>query len=428
MSGNVRVATFLLVVVVGMVLLWVYAPAQFSYAGWTLLLIAAGAGAYYAAWGGGESSDGSAPPIVNGRALIAVITMAALIYGVFYLAAATSDGRVAVGYFGIVLGVAGIAVLLAVAWLQFGAELQALQHQPGWTGLLAQLLFALPCAIAWTAQYFADDFKSTAPATLLLLAVEFGLLAAYLFRRRIGAAAAGALSVLNVFDDGRMRGYVTTPLQTDRVFLNHETRLGNRPLPEGAAASMLTPAQSLGQNQDYRVTVELFLHPLEIGADADALSVLRYADGATRRGCPSVFFEGAGATKKLAVDNQTNAAQLQIYLTNQGDGDPFLIAVPLQRWVRLAFYYTRAQVDVFMDDRLVHSMVWTPDTRPVFGPGDQFVLGSPVSSGSALGSLRRLSVDTPRIAATGSSTAASDAASASAVQTLKAQLAHGIKF
>lgn len=381
LSSPLFPATALLVAGVCLLLFWVYAsPTVFSHVGWTLVLLAV-VGALVAG-----SANGYAEP----RALIAALTALALGYGIHQAAGAA--GGLLAEYIGLVLGALAVLVLLAVGWLLFAAQLQ---RQTGPLGLLVQLLFALPCYLAWLAQYLAADFQSTAPATLILLAAQMTLLTAYLFRKRIAAAAEWAAA--RVHSGGGLRSrFLTTPLQTERVFLNHETRLGNRPLPEGAGAmNMLTSAPSLGQNQDYRLSLELYLHALEIGADAKP--ILRYANG-----CPSILFEGAGVPRTPAVDNLRNEPQLQIHLTNATNDDgtrkepPFRIAVHLQRWVRLVFYYTRTQVDVFMDDKLVHSLAWTHDNRPTFQVGDQFVLGSPMPHGGALGSLRNLSVDTPR--------------------------------
>lgn len=468
-----------------------------------------------------------------GQILIGIVGLAVVIYASYILvlvpvAKATTGGwSGAWSYVAYILAALAAVVFLAMVWIWFGSVLQA---QTGLLGLVVQLIFAIPCLVAWLAQYAVNDFRGTAPATLLLLAAETALLGAFVFRRpleRAGRAVAGWVlppGILTPTDR------VVTRLQTDRVFLNYETRLGNRPLPEdnGApetrAKTQLTPTRSLGQNQDYRVTFDVFLHALDLGAGA-AFPVLRYAEGSSSSsggggGCPSVYFEGAGApgagggrvwtpngdggggtegfrikkasagikraakktvtvvkksvppplrppppstrtaaSKKappppaaaaaaaappvannvvrtpppvsaattppvvdedaedqdpfvpnvVAMDNQRNSAQLRVFLTNNSTGgasaagssssssdrDVLLLPVPLQRWVELAFYYTRTQVDVFVDRRLVHSLSWRPDNRPVFGPSDQFVVGSPVPNGAALGSLRNLAVETP---------------------------------
>lgn len=493
--------------------IWVYLGPSSS-RGWGLLAL----GLAVAALVAGISSAWTFFPLLQQgvvRLVGALMALAVVGYVTYLLgqwAADTFGGGWSSGpwtYIGYVLAALAALVLLALVWIWFGAQLQA---QTGMLGLVVQLIFALPCLIAWLAQYVVNDFRGTAPATLLLLAVETAILGAFVFRRPLERAARAVAGW--VLPPGLLTptDRVVTRLQTDRVFLNYETRLGNRPLPEGApeTKSQLTPTRSLGQNQDYRVTFEVYLHALDLGAGA-AFPVLRYAEGSTGGGCPSVYFEGAGApgagggsiwspsssgaegfrqvnklkqqqkklattvvkkksvavvppppkklvaaiVKKpvpppkqqqqqqqqpneikatpaaaapaadqedekvaadtapsaapntmdedafvpnvLAVDNDRNWAQLRIFPTNTigPDDAPLLVSVSLQRWVELAFYYTRTQVDVFVDRRLIYSLPWRPDNRPVFGPGDQFVVGSPVPNGAALGSLRNLAVETP---------------------------------
>lgn len=415
-------AALLLVLAAGILLLWVYSPAKLPYAGWTMFLIVAGAVVFsFMSSRGSDGSNGSGGKkassllFLEPRALVALAVAAAIATALYRLGTGSAGfaASLATSYVGIVLGVLGLLVLLALGWLQFSRQLQ---QTTGVTGLLVHVLFALPCYLAMLAQYLADDFQNTAPATLLLLATEAVLLVLYRYRRPIASAASRAWR--SVTGSGNYNDPVTTPLQTDKVFLNYETRLGNRPLPEGMDASgtgnrthtMLTPARSLGQNQDYQVSLELYLHPIEVGGEP--LAVMRYADGGfggggNGGGCPSIYFEGAGVPRRAAVDNLRNASQLQIFVTNRGDNSatdtssppPLLLPVPMQKWVALTFYYTRTQVDVFLDDRLVYSKVWTPENRPVFGPGDKFVLGHPMPNGGALGSLRHLVVTTPKPAA-----------------------------
>lgn len=511
--------------------IWVYLAPSGSSRGWSLLAlglavaVAAAALYYYSSSSAPTAEAIRAVYLKLRKALFGVLALGVVIYAsyaVLQTASSAAGGwSDAWSYVGYVLAALAALVLLAIVWVWFGDLIQA---QTGLLGVVVQLVFALPCFIAWLAQYAVNDFHGTAPATILLLAAETALLGAFAFRGPLERAGRQLASW--VLPAGLLipTDRVTTRLQTDRVFLNYETRLGNRPLPEdnGApetrAKTMLTPARSLGQNQDYRVTFEVFLHALDLGAGA-AFPVLRYADGGGGGGggCPSVYFEGAGvpgagagriwrpsgevegfqqlskkqkkedvvatikkapviaaaaaaAVKKkknkngvgtaaadtadtaadtaaaaadtadtaasttaasnnatiaadivatkttaaataedaaapvdedafvpdvLAVDNQRNSAQLRVYLTNTGTDDAVLITAPLQRWVELAFYYTRTQVDVFVDRRLVHSLSWRPDNRPAFGPGDRFVLGSPVPNGAALGSLRNLAVETP---------------------------------
>lgn len=377
-----------------LVLVMALAPARVgAYLGWALVAVVAAA-VVSSAMGGDDAAL---------RATLALLVAALLGYALWRVYRMGGPLAVFLGY---LFGALAALGLLAAVWLNFQTYLVG---QSGTTGLLVRLVFALPCYLAWLAQYLAADARSTAPATLLLLAGEAALLAAYLLRDRIAAAVGGARARVA----RQTRGWETTNLlegegepeeqgggETQGVFLHEARRLARRrPLPGALApdeklAPGAPPAQ-LGRNLDFRLRFELHLHPLDLGEDAAPAAILRYA-AQGGGGCPSVFFEGAGAPARAAVDNIDGAPQLRVFLTNRGKRPPVRFAVPLQRWVRLAFYYTALGADVFVDDRMVHSERWTPKTLPQFSPDDEIILGADtLPAGAALGSLRRLTVDTP---------------------------------
>jgi hypothetical protein len=388
-------------VLLAMVLVWALAPARVgAFLGWVLVAAAAAALVYSAIGGGDKALSAS----------LAMMVAAGLGYALWRMYRAGGPLATFLGY---LFGALAALALLAAIWINFQTVLAGMQT--GSWGLLVRLVFALPCYLAWLAQYLAADARSTAPATLYLLAAEAALLAAFLLRGRIAAAIGGERARL-----ARMvRGWETTNLlegeteQQDQggataqgVFLHERRRLARRrPLPGVAApdeklAPGAPPAQ-LGRNLDFRLRFELHLHPVDLGNGAAPAAILRYAQGRDREsgggGCPSVYFEGAGASaQQSVVNNLDGAPQLCVYLSNRGARPPLRVAVPLQRWVRLAFYYTSLGADVFVDDQMVHSERWTPDSLPRFAPDDEFVLGADdLPDGTALGSLRRLTVDTP---------------------------------
>lgn len=272
---------------------------------------------------------------------------------------------------------------LGVVWLQFGRLLGA---QTGLAGLAVHLLFAAPCLLAWGARYLANDFQGTARPTLLLLAAEAALIAAYALYPRAAAAARAAAKRLGVAVDATETS-VFVPREPS-VYLNYETRLAGRRVP---AVLLSSPDLGLRRSLEYRefrLAFELFLYPHELGRDAALPPLLRYAQSTADRGAPAFYWAGQ---QSRAANNTRNEPQIKVFLTNRGNDPAVFLPVPTQKWIAVVAYYTSERVDLALDGHIVHSLPLTEANQPVFNAErDRFVLGSP--RGDAVGSLRMLTV------------------------------------
>ena len=69
-------------------------------------------------------------------------------------------------------------VLLSIA---YNVLKKYLVKMNGWIGLLANLLFYIPCLVTDAIQYIMGDFYSTPRSTLILVGVEVALLMLYFY-------------------------------------------------------------------------------------------------------------------------------------------------------------------------------------------------------------------------------------------------------
>lgn len=276
-----------------------------------------------------------------------------------------------------------ITILISIVALAFTQPIVSdnLKRMEGWSGFLANLIYALPCLLTDYIRYLLHEYASTSRVFVILLALEAGLIAAYLLVPRF------VVSVRRRIDQG-------IPISRNVVFLRGKTEIPNTVHAQPTPYEMVPTMSKMSDKQLYSISLWLFITPVDIGEDdVSKYSIFRYGNnGNDASGKPSVHFAGSG---------KRQGNMLRIGLSDRAPATFTLVPMSSQRWNSMIFNYSDNGADVFINGELVHHESFSPEALPVYSPTDMFIMGN--DSSVSLGAIqqvmyydRPLSMDTIR--------------------------------
>lgn len=255
-------------------------------------------------------------------------------------------------YFTNALYVTIVAVGLSVFQTLYADWLRKL---PGWTGFVANLVFAIPCYLASLARAVLREYASTPRTVLLLLAVEAALIAMIWLIPMLARAVDRWLQIGKVVVEGPV------PLSPPTVVPNRDLVSIDR-APRGLSDEP--------RGVRFALSAWIYVNPTDTGRREYPL--LRFGDPVTGSGF-GVFFVGEHTEMGSAARSRGSHWRFDL-----GGGESVVLPVTSQRWHHVAVYYPdENQADLFLDGVLVHHQAFraAANRRPAFAPTDMFHVG-----------------------------------------------------
>lgn len=261
----------------------------------------------------------------------------------------------------------------------------SLKRMDGWAGFIANLVYALPCLLTDWLRYIMQEYATTHRIFLVLLAMEAGLIASYIWIPRL------ILTVRRRLEQG-------TVIRREVLFLRDITDIPNTVHAQPTTYEMTPAMQKMGNNQMYAISLWLFITPINIDEDDPSkYSIFRFGGrDNVANGKPSIHFMSSSSSSKQRQGNM-----LRIGLTDKKDNKSnanksnankktnyTYIPVPVQRWNSVIFNYANNGADVFLNGELVHHESFTKDTLPSYSNKDSFIFGN--ESNTSLGAVQQV--------------------------------------
>ena len=275
--------------------------------------------------------------------ILKIIGAIALIAGISYVVSnlkSTSDSDSIATIMFFVNAVIGLMLLFGLILVGRGMKAVAYSLE-GWIGVIARIVFFIPCMLSDLFNYTMGQFAKSPFVVYVLLAIEVGLLLAYIYLPKL-LAKYTQKSVYKVMKEPAL-------LKTETIVSSFENVLikeGNPPIPStGSTWNTCT------------------------------LSMWIYIVGMPKNQYPyneeARIFELTTSHPKLVYDGRTNVCR--VYYENSGVSSmEFKIA--LQKWAHFVIVYDTDNIDVFVNNKLVQSVPRTSGmvTTTV---KDNFVIG-----------------------------------------------------
>ena len=193
----------------------------------------------------------------------------------------------------------------------------------GWIGVIARIVFFIPCMLSDLFNYTLGQFAKSPFVVYVLLAIEVGLLLAYIYFPKL-LAQYTQKSVYKVMTEPALLKTETVVSSLENVLI----KSGNPPIPSSGSTW-----------------------------NTCTLSMWIYLVGMPKNQYPyneeARIFELTTSHPKLVYDGRTNVCR--VYYENSGVSSiEFKIA--LQKWAHFVIVYDKDNIDVFVNNKLVQSV------------------------------------------------------------------------
>lgn len=266
-----------------------------------------------------------------------------LVYYYFQFSQQTTTN---LSYVYVVLSALLFFVSLAIVFYFLGEYIKRFE---GFTGLVAQFLFYIPCLLLQFVSYIKKEFNSTTSTVFYLFVIQLVLILLYIYLPKI---------VKHLF---MKKGIKLLP---EALFLNEPHVIS------GSEELRMEHVDKFDQTPLYRnnYAISFWLYLNEHGSNYKAYSkeanIINYANGA-----PHVVYENDN-------DIEHGRNNLVIYYTN-GDNkqnDKIKLKITKQKWNHFVFNYTSDYMDVFVNGKLTKSIPLS-SIEPKFNPYDNITVG-----------------------------------------------------
>ena len=257
-----------------------------------------------------------------------------------------------------------IYVLMALVLLSIAYNVlkKYLVKMNGWMGLLANLLFYIPCLVTDAIQYIMGDFYSTPRSTLILVGVEVALLMLYFYiipflKTKINTGAFPLLKEPKFLDK-----YV----EIDREMKKEKPHMFEKPYykPNTIYDEMNEDHQSkLEIRKTYALSMWIYLNPMppnKEGYDKET-TIFKYSSNL------------ANGHPKITYKNVNGEDQFFLYFS--GTGKPYKVKMPKQKWNNVVFNYKSDSVDVFINGKIERTYTFSKKNIPKYSTKDVISIG-----------------------------------------------------
>ena len=210
-----------------------------------------------------------------------------------------------------------VIVALAIVYKMFFNEIYKI---PGWNGFIINLIFYIPCMLLNALEYLNKDLKQAPFAVYVLLLIEVVLILAYIYVPKIIKAATDSIIV----KDGK--SVVSEPM----LIKNKESLTSYALLNEAKPGELI--------NNKFALSLWVYVVPVPP-------TTYPYNSDAT-------IFEYGNYHPRLIYNGTTNNFKA---FTSAGTSHEF--SMPLQAWNHVVFNYTKNNVDIFVNGKLVHTVI-----------------------------------------------------------------------
>lgn len=238
-------------------------------------------------------------------------------------------------------------VSLAIVFYFLGEYIKRFE---GFTGLVAQFLFYIPCLLLQFVSYMKKEFNSTTSTVFYLFVIQLVLILLYIYLPKI---------VKHLF---MKKGIKLLP---EALFLDEPHVIS------GSEELRMEHIDKFDQTPLYRnnYAISFWLYLNEQGSNYKAYSketnIINYANGA-----PHVVYENDN-------DIEHGRNNLVIYYTNgeNKQNDKIKLKITKQKWNHFVFNYTSDYMDVFVNGKLTKSIPLS-SIEPKFNPYDNITVGA----------------------------------------------------
>lgn len=242
-------------------------------------------------------------------------------------------------------------VIVAMALL-FNVFINFFKSLKGIAGVVANLIFFIPCLFSDFVGYIMNEYKTTPSKILTLFGLEIILLLIYFYLPDL-------LYKLSVKDG--------VEVLKNYVYLNEENMI---PLEDNILAKS-SNIKIFSQDQQ-EVTRE-YSFSMWIFLNQHSTSMSSYNKET------NIFDFGNGKPKVTYYNNENDSKNkdvYRIYFSNQEDGKQFYdIQLPSQKWNHIVFNYKSRHVDLFVNGKLLRTFTFK-NKIPSYNLGDLVTIGS----------------------------------------------------
>ena len=257
----------------------------------------------------------------------------------------------------ILIGLVALAILFNV-FINFFKSLK------GIAGLLANVIFFLPCLISDFIGYITNEYKTTPGKVLTLFGIELVLLLLYFYLPDL-------LSKISLKDG--------VPVLEKYVYLSEENII---PLEDNIIAKsshIKTFAQGEEQvSREYSFSMWIFLnqHSTSVGSYNKETNIFDFGNGK-----PKVTYYNSENEPK-------NKDVYRIYFTNEAnDKNYYDLQIPNQKWNHIVFNYKSRHVDLFVNGKLLRTFTFK-NKIPSYNLGDLVTVGSTNGLSGSIANIR----------------------------------------
>lgn len=238
-------------------------------------------------------------------------------------------------------------VSLAIVFYFLGEYIKRFE---GFTGLVAQFLFYIPCLLLQFVSYMKKEFNSTTSTVFYLFVIQLVLILLYIYLPKI---------VKHLF---MKKGIKLLP---EALFLDDAHVIS------GSEELRMEHVDKFDQTPLYRnnYAISFWLYLNEQGSNYKAYSketnIFNYANGV-----PHVVYENDN-------DIEHGRNNLVIYYTNgeNKQNNKIKLKITKQKWNHFVFNYTSEYLDVFVNGKLTKSLPLS-SIEPKFNPYDNITVGA----------------------------------------------------
>ena len=253
-------------------------------------------------------------------------------------------------------------------------------YQRGWSSVVSDVLFYLPCKLRDLLVWFLGEIKNTPQKVFLLVAVEIALLVWIFYYKH----------TMKWFSIGQQ----VFPIYKEYSFLKDRT-----PITSYAGLSKETGISNQAVPMNFGISFWVYLNDNTKSVETE-LPVFCYGGGERTedRECasssnpyaklnvhPAITFIPTGESSEniwKGAGLSWNMGHLKIYFSDcsSESENSMLLDIPLQRWNLIAINYTSQQADVFLNGEIIASHTFTEP--PVYNLGDSIEIGGKDLQGS----------------------------------------------
>lgn len=252
-------------------------------------------------------------------------------------------------------------VLLSIAYNVFKKYLIKMS---GWIGLLANLVFYIPCLLTDFMKYVMGDYYSTPRSTLILVGVELGLLAFYFYILPF---------VRNTINSGAY------PLLKEPKFLDKYVEI-DRELKKERINQVKDPSGSgeMSYRTGYALSMWVYVNPMPPNREAYSkeTTIFSYSSN-NRKGHPTLTYKN-------------DEGEDMFFLYFSSDGEPYKIQLPKQKWNHVVFNYRSNSVDVFINGKIERSYTFSKNALPQYSDTDVISIGPKKGEDGLYGSISNI--------------------------------------